>query len=346
MHRSSLRRTCAHLLLLAALLMPASAGAADVDELFMDSLLAGKPDVELLSAGQLDDSRCWALASASDTAACVLFTREGDAATWTLVLWNGARGEVARHALANRADAYADGQAAPGLAAARKALKRERWAPLDIALETGAAADVPAPVALSGGRRLVPEGRRVRLVEGDATLGELDTAAPAGAQWFVFHALRGDVLVLASSRTKARDDASLFGLSGVPSKQEPATAPPTAPPASTCASCPASWPLLRPLLDAVCAGTFDAAALDSLRAHVDAREVDKDGVALLWNSVAAMTGYRFKKYPAWNLLFHGADRASLPPTCAPFFAAATPNAKVPAAVKGARDLIRNYWKTL
>lgn len=344
MHRSSLRRTCAHLLLLAALLLPASAGAADVDELFSDSLLAGKPDVELLAAGQLDDSRCWALAPASDTAACVLFTREGDAATWTLVLWSGARGEVARHALATRADAYGDGQAAQGLAAARKALKREKWAPLDIALETGSAADVPAPVALSGGRRLAPEGRRVRLLKGDATLGELDTAAPDGAQWFAFHALRDDVLVLASSRTKARDTASLFALGRPPPSASPRS--PTSPRPSGCESCPASWSLLGPLLGRLCEGAFGDAELAALRAHVEGGAVDKDGVALLWNSVGAMTGYQFKKYPAWNTLFHGADRAHLPPTCAPFFTAASPSAKVPDAVRTARDRIRAYWKAL
>lgn len=344
MHRSSLRRAFAHLPLLVALLLPASAGAADVEELFADSLLAGKPDVELLAAGQLDDSRCWALASASDTAACVLFTREGDAATWMLVLWSGARGEVARHTLATRADAYADGQAAPGLAAARKALKRERWGPLDIALETGSAADVPAPVALPGGRRLVPEGHRVRLLKGDATLGELDTAVPDGPQWFVFHALRGGVLVLASSRTKARDTAALFALERPPPGASPTS--PVPPQPSGCVSCPSSWPHLAPLLAEVCAGTFGAESLASLRAHVAAGDVDKDGVALLWNSVAAMTGYRFKKYPAWNTLFHGADRDRLPAACASLFANAGPSTKVPDPVKGARDLIRTYWKTL
>ncbi len=349
MHRSSLRRAFAHLPLLVALLLPASAGAADVEELFSDSLLAGKPDVELLAAGQLDDSRCWAHAAATDTAACVLYAREGEASTWTLVLWVPSGGEVARHVLATRADGYADGIPGSGLQDARKALKRHRWVPLEAALETGAAAAPPPPASLSGGRRLFLEGRRVKLVKDEALLGELDTAAPGAAQWFVFHALRGEVLVLASSRTKTHDEARLFPLSGAtPKDRAAAEDPPTrpAPATSPCASCPSSWPHLAPLLAEVCAGTFGAESLASLRAHVAAGDVDKDGVALLWNSVAAMTGYRFKKYPAWNTLFHGADRDRLPAACASLFANAGPSTKVPDPVKGARDLIRTYWKTL
>lgn len=306
--------------------------AADVDELFEASLWSAKIDVGLLGAGQLDDTRCWGHAKTSDELVCVVFESKDEAATWSLVVFEPTRGEIERHLVATRADAYADPARGKGYAAANAALKKRRWLSIDAKLGVFGPATRAVDVPLSGGRVLRHEGGFVKLVAGE-TVAEVDVSvAPKQASW-TFYELGGGVVVVEAKRTPAGEVARLFTLR-------------VAMPDTGCASCPAGWAELSPLMGKLCEGAFGEAELATLREHVAQGRLDKDEVARLWNTVGAMTGFVFKTYPQWNALFHGNDKAALPAACQPWLAKAHKEAALPKSIRAGRDLIRAYWKTL
>ena len=306
--------------------------AADVDELFEASLWSAKLDVGLLGAGQLDDTRCWGHAKKSDELVCVVFETKGEAATWSLVVFEPTRGEVERHLVATRADAYADPARGKGYAAANTALKKRKWLSIDTKLVARGPAARTVDVPLSGGRVLRHEGGFVKLVAGEP-VAEVDVSvAPKQANW-TFYELGGGVVVVEAKRTPTGEAARLFTLRGVMA-------------ATGCASCPAGWAELSPLMGKLCEGAFGEAELATLRGHVAEGKLDKDEVARLWNTVGAMTGFVFKTYPQWNTLFYGDDKAALPAACQPWLAKAHKEAALPKSIRAGRDLIRAYWKTL
>lgn len=322
------------LLACVALAIAPATWAADVDELFEESMSKGKIDISLLGAGQLDDTRCWGHAPKSGELVCVVFAKKGDAATWSVVVFSPQRGEVERHVVATRADDYAAPVKGRGVAAANAALKKRKWAPKDMVLVAIGPSPTPREVALSGDKALRYEGGVVKLVAGGSVVAEVDVSvAPKRASW-TFYELAGEVVVVESIRTPDGENGRLWTLKTPGAVLE------------TCPSCPESWAVLAPLMGKLCDGAFGEAELARLKDHVAAGRLDKEEVARLWNTVGAMTGFVFKKYPQWNAIFRGDDRDALPESCRPWLAKAHTESELPQAIKTGRDKIRAYWKTL
>ncbi len=327
--------------------MASPALAADVAELFEESLGTGKIDYAILGTSQLDETLCWGQVPKSDELVCVLYERDGEASTWTLVAYNPLRGEVERHVIATLSKDFGDTAPGAGLKAANAAMKKRKWRSIEAKLEVSGPAAKPEEVALTKGHTLRAEGNTVRLIEGSEVVAQLDVSVTSPPTDWTFYELVGGVAVVETTRTKTRQTARVWtftrastkaaGVEDKPSEGSPATA---------CASCPASFAELSPLMGKLCEGTFWQAELSALKGHVAAGRLDKDEVARLWNTVGAMTGFVFKKYPHWNALFTGADQGALPAPCRPWMQKAHKEGELPKGVRAGRDLIRNYWKTL
>ncbi len=326
-------RVLAIVVVLSALMTQAH--AADVEELFEEALFAGKLQAGTFDMDGLEESRCWGRADKTDELACVLYGERDERRVWELVVFHPLRGEVARHGLATRV-AYDEAKAERGLAAANGALKKARWKSIGPVLSTSGAFKAKKEVALSSGK-LIGEGGEVRL--GEARVSVVATAPTTSAVW-TFYEVAGQVVVLFDRRTAQGDDAQLSRLGAAE------TVRPGPTPTSACTSCPPNWERVVPLMASLCEERFGDAELAALKAAVGAGELTKDDVALLWNTVGAMTGYVFKQYPTWNTLLRGADAGQVPAACRPWLAQTRKEAELPKAFRATRDVVRAYWKTL
>lgn len=312
--------------------------AADVAEIFEEALFAGKLKADTFDMDGLDLSQCWGRADKTDELACVLYGERDERRQWELVVFHPVRGEVSRHGLATRAG-YDDAKAERGLGAANAVLKKARWRALAPVLTASGPFKTRQEVALSNGAKLVAEGGEVRL--GEARVSVVATAPTTSAVW-TFYEVAGQVVVLFDRRTAQGDDAQLSRL-GV-AQPEPVRPGPS--PTGACTSCPPNWGRVVPFMASLCEERFGDAELAALKAAVGAGELTKDDVALLWNTVGAMTGYVFKQYPTWNVLLRGADAGQVPAACRPWLAQPRKEAELPKAFRATRDSVRAYWKTL
>ncbi len=171
--------------ILALLLTSGVAHAAGPMEIFSEALMAGKMEAALFDMDELRESTCVAFDAQKRALVCVIFARQGEEMRWSVVI-HGAKGELARHAVATLTE-YEEAVPAAGLAKANAVLRGYAWQPVHPLLEVPGPKGALGPVAVgSGGEVRVVDGE-IQWHQGDAVKACTALSRDAdSAAWWVY----------------------------------------------------------------------------------------------------------------------------------------------------------------